>query len=112
MIDSEVMNLALYKPASASDKPVTGELEQLTDDIKTSGEFDFDTNPANDTVISIGDFGPVTMNYITEDLLPDLLITNISKLRPPFAFPLQPRKPTSMPSSLRSGFCKPHPNCA
>ena len=46
MIDSEVMNLALYKPVNASDKPVSGELEQLTDDIKTSGEFDFVGGPA------------------------------------------------------------------
>ena len=46
MIDMDVMNLALYKPVTSDEEPVTGELEQITDDIKTSGEFDFVGGPA------------------------------------------------------------------
>ncbi len=46
MIDINVMNLALYKPVTSNEEPVTGELEQITDDIKTSGEFDFVGGPA------------------------------------------------------------------
>jgi hypothetical protein len=46
MVDPDIMNLAIYKPVSASDEPVVGELEQLTDDIKTSGDFDYVGGPA------------------------------------------------------------------
>ena len=46
MVDPDIMNLALYMPVTASEEPQSGELEQLTDDIKTSGEFDFIEGPA------------------------------------------------------------------
>ncbi len=42
MIPPGVTNLALYKPVTSSDKePSTGDLDQITDGLKKSGEFDF-----------------------------------------------------------------------
>ena len=38
-------NMALNKPVTADKKPVTGELEQINDGIKTSGRFDFVEGP-------------------------------------------------------------------
>ncbi len=46
MVDPDILNLAFHMPATASEDPRTGELEQLTDDIKTSGEFDFVGGPS------------------------------------------------------------------
>ena len=42
MVPPGVKNLALYKPVDSSDQePNTGDLDQLTDGLKKSGEFDF-----------------------------------------------------------------------
>jgi len=38
-------NMALYKPVTSSTKPTIGELEQVTDGIKTSGRFDIVEGP-------------------------------------------------------------------
>ena len=38
-------NVALYKPVTSSSKPTIGELEQITDGIKTSGRFDIVEGP-------------------------------------------------------------------
>jgi len=37
--------MALYKPVTSSSKPTIGELEQITDGIKTSGRFDIVEGP-------------------------------------------------------------------
>lgn len=39
-------NLALYKPVTADEEPVTGDLDQLTDGLKKSGAFDYVEGPA------------------------------------------------------------------
>jgi hypothetical protein len=41
-----VKNLAINKPVTADSKPRMGELEQITDGIKTSGEFDIVEGPS------------------------------------------------------------------
>ena len=45
MVVPGLKNLALYKLVTASSKPIIGELEQLTDGVKTSGGFDFVEGP-------------------------------------------------------------------
>ena len=46
MVVSGLENLALDKPVMASEEPIMGEVEQITDGIKTSDDFDFVEGPA------------------------------------------------------------------
>ena len=46
MVVPGLKNLALYQPVTGSDEPVTGDLDQLTDELKKSGEFDYVEGPA------------------------------------------------------------------
>ena len=46
MVVPNLKNLALYKPVSADKTPTMGELEQITDGIKTSEDFDIVEGPA------------------------------------------------------------------
>ncbi len=45
MVVQGLENLALFKPVTVSEKPITGEIEQITDGIKTSEGFDFVEGP-------------------------------------------------------------------
>jgi hypothetical protein len=46
VVIEDLENLALYKPVTVSDEPAIGEVEQINDGIKTSGDFDFVEGPA------------------------------------------------------------------
>ena len=41
MVRPGMTNLALYKPVSASEEPVIGDVDQITDGLKKSGQFDY-----------------------------------------------------------------------
>lgn len=41
MVRPGIKNLALYKPVTASAKPIVGDVDQITDGIKKSGKFDY-----------------------------------------------------------------------
>ena len=45
MVIEGLENLALYKPVTAGSEPINGDLEQLTDGINNSGEFDVVEGP-------------------------------------------------------------------
>ena len=46
MVIPGLTNLALDKPVRANEEPIVGEIEQLNDGLKTSGEFDFIEGPS------------------------------------------------------------------
>ena len=45
MVVDGLENLAMFKPVTVSDEPTVGEVEQINDEIKTSGDFDFVEGP-------------------------------------------------------------------
>jgi hypothetical protein len=61
MVVGGLKNLALYKPVTSSTKPSIGELEQVTDGIKKSGEFNIVEGP-NWMQVDLG--APVSIHAI------------------------------------------------